>query len=115
MFDRCSRCNEIRYGPKHTCPPAWQVKQDWGDDDDKTIYAIDAKTAAEEYAAKHHSRLDWASVIELLVRAPDGPTWEPYTVEVEAVPMFTARKDKKRQAKPVEVEVDDESEDDDED
>lgn len=104
MFDRCSRCKEIRYNNSHTCPPAWSIKQDYGDDDPKTIYATDAKTAAEEYAAKHHSRLDWASVIDLLVRAPEGTTWEPYTVEVEAVPMFTARKDKKRDAKPVEVE-----------
>lgn len=59
-FTQCSECNQWHFSNEN-CKPAFKVydKENRGDDDPKTVRAIDHEDAAIEYAAYYNSRHDY--------------------------------------------------------
>ena len=62
-----------------------------GKDDPHTVFARDAKRAAEDFVEQNHAYLDYTTEQEVAVIAPDG-TQTSWTVTVESVPHFSARR-----------------------
>ena len=82
--------------PRHQCPPAWLVYQpEYGEvtDDAVTVYAQDARQAAEARAADVWSSLDYATELVFAVQPRGNPRapWERWCVEVQMEPVFVAR------------------------
>jgi hypothetical protein len=63
------------------------------------VYALDAVSAAERAAHDRFYALEYPPVMDFLIRpeADDDAPWEPYTVEIEMAPVFTARKRRQRE------------------
>lgn len=93
-FAQCPTCRAFDNLGYHRCPPAWHVMpDDYGDDETpNTEYAHDAYGAAEAHLERNFSSYDYPDAMTFKVRPASGGEWEMYTVEVEAQPVFTARK-----------------------
>ena len=107
----CPRCNALLidglnvYGKPHRCPPAWLVWLDdegyTREDDAETIYAFDAKQAAEKFAAQfaahwgdEYNLMDGAELSVIVSRphnSDPGPgQWQYFTVTGYTKPVYTA-------------------------
>ena len=92
---RCSRCKTILYEWRlpHKCAPRWEViEKDVHDEDDPIEFfsdGYDEERVAEQFAA---SRFDGTKghEWEIWVRKNLNSEWKKFTVNVEAVPSFTA-------------------------
>lgn len=92
----CPICGELRFG-RHTCPPAWRVYEpEIGETpaDAVTVYATDARQAAEARAAATWSYHDYATELAFAVQPLADPAapWERWDVEVAMEPVFVAQR-----------------------
>ena len=103
-YERCPNCKEWGWVGSHKCAPIWELvlidedefeKEIPTDEELESVYGIelthatDATEAAEKYCAENYGNWDYPESMYLLVR--DAATgWQKISVEVEAVPQFTA-------------------------
>ena len=96
-YDICSVCKRFGNMNTHICPALWQARaDDWPPDEYSELRADTAKDAAcdfVEYDLLDTSVIDGTSdTWRVWVRAVHGPDkWEPYDVDMEIQPVFTAR------------------------
>jgi len=92
-IERCTTCNEMLFMPNHKCAPAFECRRadGYSDDWEKVYTNSDEGKAAELYLEKHFSRWECPMYgMEIEVRQPHAKTARVYTVEVQAVPEFSA-------------------------
>lgn len=105
---RCEHCNELIFrnfggAYHHECPPQWDVvgDQDIGDREELreedaadlivTVYAMDAKEAAEKYVEERWPDLDYCKINICYVRKTGSATpWFEVSVEAEQTVVFRA-------------------------
>jgi len=92
----CKKCGHIGWMTNHQCPPTWDCipadALDYADEHDTwlTVYADDAKDAAQEFADyTDRWSADYESEREVIVRHADG-TLEKYLVQMDYLPVYTA-------------------------
>jgi len=93
-YEKCVICKETLYEWRlpHKCKPTWEcIIKDYHDEDEPEIFHTDGydyTQVAEHFAAKHFQ--GEGSEWDVWVRKDSYDEWHKYTVEVEAVPSFTA-------------------------
>jgi hypothetical protein len=94
-IDRCPVCKQFIYGPSHTCPPAWEVRDlDEPDSEWHTVYDSSADEAVRHWVGADNSACaEYPPCRTVAVRrvGEDGDG-TVYDVEMEMVPHYTARR-----------------------
>lgn len=103
---KCPVCGEYDYfGAKfleHRCKPAFECRAEWqdGDDDWQIVRAVDAESAAAQFAERYDCEGGDYSIVSrkmsdavvIQVRKPDEKTFERWSIEAESVPTYYATK-----------------------
>jgi hypothetical protein len=96
MNNYCKICHEYIFSfkaEKHKCAPAWEAfcPDMSSEDDTQKVYSWgDSPAVAEKFLEDNFARYDHPTDCEVWVRKTPGDPWEKFTVEVEAVPSFSA-------------------------
>lgn len=91
-FEKCETCGEYGFVDTHKCPPAWEARFEWQDDDDwKVVYAYD-----EEMAAQRLSELKTDSESPIQFEVSVRPAWTDrkptvFIIDVEYEPKYYSR------------------------
>jgi hypothetical protein len=98
-YQRCQICDEYGWPDTHVCPPTWECYEADESSYRRTIYARDAQEAAEKYAEKIDSELDYCIMkdatesneeTEIVVVTENGE--ERFLVSAEIVYRYDARR-----------------------
>lgn len=102
MSDRCPDCKAwlilANDRARHVCPPKFECRADWEDDDAwEEMFAYDAEAAAEKYAEHYDCTGGEYAIVSnrrgdtiILVRKAEDGAVERFAIEAETVPQYRA-------------------------